>query len=420
MKRVKLFTIIVLVFSLLLTSATISHAESISTSSIVYEYFDYVGGQQFENLLHILAYEDRAEFASFINNIENQSNKLGYYNYKRADIISCSLLGEYQTDMSNISSNKLNQYTNWKCWECIVDIVPFKETKYLNTGYNRFWVYTAHDTAGTELVVEVCRDASYPYNIDDNITIAGIDTPVSNPIVGVWANPSTINVQGYGEVNFKQYCRIVAACEFGGNGRHDEARKAVAMAVKQVGWNRTLVQKYPNLGYDVTATTNDQVYNPSVSESQINNVTQAVDDIWEYVMLTYDKKLFYSSYRANSSSYATYHGGMLSQNDANSLANSGYSWEDILHYFYDYGTYISGMSQGEILIIHFDHTPVGFPTATGSNMVYHNINCTVCGCSHGKINHTWNYFNNIYTCSACGKQTTTPPPSILTCPLQDS
>lgn len=198
--------------------------------------------------------------------------------------------------------------------------------------------------------------------------------------------------------------------EFGTSSYNENARKAVALSVKNVGWNRTLVQKYSGYGYDIKPTTADQVYDPS--KTPTSNVITAVEAIWNYVLLSSDYKLFCAFFVSSSStnSYARYHGGILSQTEANSLGNNGYSWQNILHYFYDYGEYNDEMTSGVIRVVDLTHASSG--SSYSSNINYHWIVCNVCGCIHSRSSHSWVLSGAKYRCTVCG-QTATNIPEIM-------
>lgn len=168
-------------------------------------------------------------------------------------------------------------------------------------------------------------------------------------------------------------------------------------------------KKYSSGGYDVTDTHNDQVYNPSVSSSNISSVSYAVDSIWNYVMLDSQYKLFvgfhckqYNSNAAATSSahWAYKYKGALSQLEANELALKGMSWMDICHYYYDKvsGTehFVSDFSLGPIRIINLTHTH-NYNSTYMCDSTGHYQRCLTCGCYTAKSAHV--YRNNL--CSIC-------------------
>lgn len=115
-----------------------------------------------------------------------------------------------------------------------------------------------------------------------------------------------------------------------------DALKACAVAIKNYGVVRIKRHKYAGQGYDVKSTTADQVYNPG--KENIAICDKAVDDIWGVIWLDADSKVF-PGFHVDSKavdSHAVRNGGILSQHGAQKLAkDNGYSWVDILRYYYD-------------------------------------------------------------------------------------
>lgn len=432
MKRMQITLSLILVLALVITPIGSVHAlENTNSFNLVEKYFQYLVDDRFDDLEELLSYEDREVFRAFITNPDNQEGHIGYFNYAQAEIVTYSMVSSDEIDMSVVDHDQRNRYTNWSCWDCVVDVTTYQETKYLTNGYNRFKIYTAQDENGKELIIECCRFSDYTYD-EYGVTPLSIDLPVSAPASGTWTLPASITVQmaekvptadsteenpkyvdeyigSPVEVEFKQYCYNVTYNEVGYETFNEDARKAVAICVKQYGWNRTLVQKYANLGFDVLSTTSDQVYDTAKTPN--SQCIAAVDATWNYMMLSCDLKLFCSFHvhSVNTSSYASYHGGILSQMGAADLGESGYDFIEILHYYYDYGTYNDEMTQGEISVFSLTHTAQGLAVKILGNQNYHTISCTVCGCTHGSVSHTWKYANSKYTCTACGYSTTTPP-----------
>ena len=413
MMKFSKFLSFAIAFFLTLSLFTSAYADiNDAARSAVYSYFDSLSNNQWTSVAQLIAEEDQNEFCSFIANADNAANHIGYYNYFSADLISCDLVTDPSYDLSYVDLEKRSTYSNWACWDCIVNVITYRDTAYLTSGNNRFIVYTACDSNGNYRVCEVLRIRDYVAP-NDSITTFSYDAPVAAGSREEWEMPETIRVRRVAqetatgtvpiidEVEFKEYCYIVTANEFGTSTFNEEARKAVALCVKQYGWNRTLVQKYSAYEYDVKDNTYDQVYNPSTIPTE--KVIAAVDAIWDYVMLSCDLKLFCSFYVASNSinSFAVYHGGMLSQYEANSLGKQGYTWDSILHYFYDYGEYNQEMTEGVISIVNLNHAPTGSFISYPGDYSYHRCVCTVCGCTH-RVPHTWVYVVDTNVCTDCG------------------
>lgn len=403
MKRTK--RIVSLVIAMLMLATSVCTASASGIPAVIGDYFECLDQQNWTALGSLLAEEDHAEFEAFIANADNQNNHIGYFNFESVGIVSCQEVAEDEMDTSYLSEDKLNNYSDLECWDCIVYVDAHEDTDYLVSGYNHYIIFVGEDAEGNSRIVQVLRDKIYIHT-EESVSTRGIDTPVTITYGNEWANPQTIKVLYNGSVltlNFKEYCYVVLMNEFGTNSFNEEARKASGMCVKQYAWNRILVQKYPNLGYDVVATNGDQVYNPN--NTPTTKVIAAIDAIWDYMMLTSDNKLFCSFYCTSSSTNpdAVMSGGALSHTEANYLGNIGYDWQEILHYYYDNATR-EGINYGIIKIIPFDHSLIGMTRQSSGSVHHHYVKCTTCGSYH-KESHTWRYSNGLYTCMICKFQT---------------
>lgn len=382
--------------------------------TLINTYVECLDTGSISNIETLLCDEEKEEFLQFITNSENKEKHIGYFNYKSAEVVSITECPELLSTL-NYEISSYADIVSMSAWECIFDVEVYRETNYLITGKNKFIIVLGYYNDGTPVIIGNVRDRVWSEtNVNDenessNIELFGYDTPVSAPSTGVWTMPSSIVVKSYGNVNFKTYCQKVLAQEYGSNSYNENARKAIALAVKDYGWNRTLVQKYPNQEYDVDYGENDQVYSPNATPSSA--VIAAIDSIWNYVALSCDYKLFCTFYvrsRGNSNieSHAIKNGGVISQLEAGTLGDSGYTWQQILHYYYDYGTYNSEMTSGVIKIINLSHSQTGSYSKNGN---YHWIVCTTCGCTHSKQSHTWILSGAQYRCTVCGYSTTIKP-----------
>lgn len=389
--------------------------ENVQPSDTIFElitnYITYLDTHQYEKITNLLCDEEKAEFTAFIQNQDNRETFTGFFNYKNASLIS---IKKFEKDYQSLGFH-YNDAKRISCWDCVIDVNTYSDTEYLTTGLNHFIFLVDETNSHEPKILGMVRDKNWLATSEDStsgIDLYSYDAPVSPPSIGTWSTPSTIKVLYNGSttsVNFKQYCYVVTTNEVGTDSYNQTARKAVALAIKNYGWNRTLVQKYSGYGYDVKSTTADQVYNPS--KTVTTNVRNAVDSIWGYVMLSCDYKLFCGFHVASSSvnSYAKKNGGILSQTEAATLAQNGYSWQGILHYYYDNGTYNSEMKSGTIRIPALSHSATG--SYSKGNDTYHWIVCTTCGCTHTRVKHTWNYNSSksLYVCSVCGRTATSIP-----------
>lgn len=132
-------------------------------------------------------------------------------------------------------------------------------------------------------------------------------------------------------IDFRDYVKGVLPNEWGATWPDDSLR-AGAMAVKMYAWSYiSLGGKWPDA--DVWDSTCDQVYNPNFESAK---ASAAVDYIWDHVL---DKNglLAHTSYRAFYSQCvdANKEGRCMGQWESKYMAEEGYSWIEILEYFYE-------------------------------------------------------------------------------------
>jgi hypothetical protein len=124
-------------------------------------------------------------------------------------------------------------------------------------------------------------------------------------------------------VDFKSYVKHVLPNEWLHTwGR--ESLRAGAVAIKMYAWY-WIEHNGKWAGTDMIDTTCDQVYNPVVEYESTN---QAVDYTWNW-KLTRQGEIFQTSYLDSCSS-----SGCLDQSESARMADRGYTWDEILYYFY--------------------------------------------------------------------------------------
>ncbi|MCJ7823943.1 MAG: metallophosphoesterase [Anaerolineales bacterium] len=134
--------------------------------------------------------------------------------------------------------------------------------------------------------------------------------------------PYTVEV-----IDFKDYVKHVLPNEWISSWPWESLRSG-AMAAKMYAWYWVAAGgKWSDA--DVYDSTCDQVYNPAVSYASTN---QAVDDTWNW-RLTRDDLLIQTQYRAFV--YQCGSADCMGQWDSRDLALGGWTWDEILFYFYE-------------------------------------------------------------------------------------
>ena len=409
MKTLKIILSLMLVILLMVGQTYISADTDHSPAELlVLTYFDYLNAEDYGSIANLLHTREQPEYNSFISNEINAANHSGIFNYGESNVIDITSDNSY---LESYPAYKYEGIVEVIGLKCIVDVDRYVESDYLNNGLNCFHFVIGITSSNEFCILGIIRikNATFDGYIEQPYMINSFDEPVHDYSFGIWTTPSSIRVKGYGDVNFYEYCKNVTMNEVGLSSIDQNGRKAAALAIKNFGWNRTLVQKYPNYDYDVRSDTEDQVYDPNTTPTPA--VTTAVSAIYNYVMLSCDYGLFagFHCSSINVHENACYHGGILSQTEASELGENGYTWEEIVHYFYDFGSYNSEMTSGVIKVVNLLHTPV--LTSYESNSFYHWYTCSECGRKHSQDQHIWvlNLSQTSYRCTICGRVSNSIP-----------
>jgi hypothetical protein len=149
--------------------------------------------------------------------------------------------------------------------------------------------------------------------------------------VAMTGDPSCVPTATYTVevVDFKTYVEHVLPNEWLYYWR-DEALRAGAMAVKMYAWY--WIDRGGKLDdADVYDSTCDQWYDPENPTRQSTN--QAINYTWDWRLLGGSGQLFQPYHKANES-YGCSPGICMSQEGSNQMASDGYTWDEILFYYY--------------------------------------------------------------------------------------
>ncbi len=152
-------------------------------------------------------------------------------------------------------------------------------------------------------------------------------------------------------VDFKFYVKHVLVCEWLPQWPAESLR-AGAIAVKEYAWYYIgRGGKYPSLGADVTDGSADQWYDPNRSDARTD---KAVDDTWSSYLLK-NGALFFLEYCGHSALNAAYRcpsqPTRMPQWGTYYLArDKGWTWQQIIHYYWDPVTIVGESASGSTRI----------------------------------------------------------------------
>ena len=318
---------IILFFVILLKNENV---DANSNEQVIKTYYDNINSKNYSELYKLFSDKYLQETRCVYDNAENVENHVGIFDIKSARVIDVSKETDLNKfELQTYDTNGVDVYSVSVDMEVYTGEDCFCEGK--NICY--FLFDSAHKIVGCWKFDEQEKDEES--KTADGISLTSYDTPVPN----VHSNPKTIKVlykNKVQEVEFKKYVKVVEKNEVGYSTWKLDALKACAVAIKNYGVVRIKRHKYAGQGYDVKSTTADQVYNPG--KENIAICDKAVDDIWGVIWLDADSKVF-PGFHVDSKavdSHAVRNGGILSQHGAQKLAkDNGYSWVDILRYYYD-------------------------------------------------------------------------------------
>lgn len=214
--------------------------------------------------------------------------------------------------------------------------------------------------------------------------------------------PSTIIVKPENAaprtVSFTEAVVNITCNEIGAMGYEKAAVYANVMAVKMICWWAIAAHFHEDDGYNIGPPTVTYMLPIATNESQTQVIRNAVLALKPYYMVSSSGKLFSTNYRA-SDSYEP-GSGIFSQNGSNRLAKNGYTWQEILHYYYDNAHY----NYPNVGIVKIDHECKHAKSSTySSNTTQHWRECTICHKKLNTANHSWVVYGGYHRCSVCGR-----------------
>lgn len=156
--------------------------------------------------------------------------------------------------------------------------------------------------------------------------------------------PSTVKVRtgssgdSYTSPNLQDYIKDVMPNEWVISTTGAAALQAGIVTIQQYAvWNCIYYQKYPDYSYDLRASSGDQNYVAGSYSNLATRYQTKIDDAYDAVGSIHmetgsNSSLFQSQYASTKSDYAY---GRLFQDEAKTMASNGYTYKQILNYFYD-------------------------------------------------------------------------------------
>ena len=366
-----------------------------SQEAAVRAYWDAVDRNDWEAWVECYAPSVRQNHQALISDPQNHADGRGILAIKHAQIISMERVDDgfaptFYKELADFYEKK-----DFACYLVEINTTVDHANDFFSTGKSR------------HICIVVKQDDSwymgaiYAYTNEYEDAMRGIKWG----FIDFVTQPSTITMLPVGEgaksrtVSFTEAVVNVTCNEIGAMGYKKDAVYANVMAVKMLCWWARAGHYHEDDGYDIGDPEATYMLPLATNDSETQVIRNAVSDLKAYYMVTSKGKLFYADYHA-SESYGK-GSGTLSQNGSNRLAKNGYSWQEILHYYYDNSKANSESSVGIIKIGH--ECKYAKSSTYSSNTTQHWFACTICGTKFNAANHSWVVYSVYHRCSVCGR-----------------
>lgn len=318
--------------------------------NLIETYFKAISDQDFDQIVELSDESVRDYISLIYNNEENMENNIGLFNIKQVELIDSMQITREQAAYS-FDPMLYELYPTLSLFYVTVDVELNESDELLKNGVCPVLLLITEEKEEPYILDMVSPSESCIDAVERDITPLAIDSPVYR---GALQTPPSINVlrlqRNSGEpasvvgaiqnVDFKEYCYNVTMNEFGTNSNELEAVRAVALAIKNFAYHRSIYNRSISKNFDLIDIPEDpngeyfgaQYYNPM--KTPTTRVKQAVDYIWDYYV--YDSEyglLLTRHYRGKTTGGKN--SGTLHQLGTNSLAAKGENFKEILHYYYD-------------------------------------------------------------------------------------
>ena len=351
-----------------------------SNEQLVYDYYNSINDGDWQAWAEYYARGIRESYENFVSDKDSQANRTGILAVDSTRVISITKVSNTYAPYYRELEQYYNSPESYECYMVGIDMTVSKETKYYYNGINYKLVIIVNDDGewgigatcgcpaelmlnakGTLPVEEAIESYSErAFGSSQNFTDSNIITHhIGQGFISgdLSSPPSTINV-GDGKVGsggqperksdatftptFSDYVYNATSNEIPYT-YDEEAIKACAVAVKMYAWWCSLGTYREAYGCDLLGNY-DQTYDNTMT-TYPSAVSTAIDDVIDYYIISGSDigkdsgKLF--STNCNNYKSNNYAGsGRLIQSGAQSLAtNSNYSWQEIVHYYFDNSTY---------------------------------------------------------------------------------
>lgn len=331
-----------LLFSLFsISAAAESSNEASACEDIILEHFNAINSGDWLTWANCYTSEVKDAYLNFAANEQNQENNLGILTVNSVDVAS----------VSHVSSScapfyrELESYYGSDQFECYIvsmKIEVNEETEYFQSGDTQRLVILVKNNGQWKIGATCAYSTPLERGTSYGFLSGDVDNPPDTITVDQFAgynSSESITVSGSPKkVAFDTFVTKTVLGEIGNCGYDEEAERAITISDRMFAWWCALGHYRDTFGCDIIGEF-DVNYSPSTSITSFPLTTRQNirKSLHQYAISSTGK--FFAVGANNYSKYNKEASGVVVQSGANALAESGYAYEEILHYYLDNSSY---------------------------------------------------------------------------------
>lgn len=351
---------VVLVCCTFLGSIKVS-ATTFDDSYIIKKFYKLLDLKQYDKRAEMTCGEYKETLTEMMKDPYFDSNKIGFYNVK--SVITPMVLTEVSAkEYSDVWEQCFEIASNVKAYLVYSFTVAYEETDFYNTGA-QFDVVFVGTAEGKRKIISMNRA------LDQIVNQYKLSKGISNYAVDMnkVCMPKEIKVKMKDgrvvTVDFKLYCKRVAAQEVGYDKWPEAYHKACCVALKNYAMFHYLTRSadagFHVFGYEDKG----QNYNSSIQYNKWPNLMNAMDSVWNEFLSNNSGDCILTQYRSGNKAEHDISNkkssGIMVQNQAKSFADDGKSYVYILNYFYGYSEASNGQALKYVHIPEHNYEYIG-------------------------------------------------------------
>lgn len=338
-----------LVAVLLVSTITTAFAAQLSVNEtfndeLVIDFWESINSGDWEQWISFYPDAIQKSYSEFITPSNINAN-VGILTVEHIDVIEVvKVENEYAPKMYPELQVYYESEYSYECYKVTVSLSAKEDNGYFSTGTESYLTVLVKDE-GKWCVGTICGCPEELKKPNEAIPYA---TGIGYGLITRTPAPTTISVMDekgviHSKENFVDFITNVTCNEIGNLNFNVNAIKAQIMVAKMCGWWANAGKYRISYGCDIKY--GDVAYKSyyATNEATTATIRSYVTSLNGWAMVSSSAtggKLFFASYYAGGANDGGKGLGRLRQNGANYLANNfGYSWQSILHYYYDNSAY---------------------------------------------------------------------------------